>query len=588
MYFINTRKKLVSNTFLLHVLPAGTVLITVFGLTLLGWRNAHEAYKIELQTAINRAVNDMQGRVQDKLDSYELMLLGASGLFGSSDQVTRSEWKKFVSSFDIQQNYPGIQGIGYAVHARPEELPGLAQSVRREGFKDFDVFPAGSRPEYVVNLYYEPLNPTGLGFDMFSEPARRQAILTAKNTGTSSITGKLQFVRGPQQLGSTGFSMYLPVYTSGAQQALPPASRSAQGYVYAPFSADNFFTQALRHSTDSQYGLRIYDTSIEAKQSLFETTNFRTLDTSSSLNHAAPLSLFGRKWVLDFRFSPDIIAKTTRTRPTSSLIVGSMLSLLLSGFVWTLLAARTRVLSHTKQIEVQSAKDELLSLASHQLRTPATSVKQYIGMALEGFAGKLSSQQRNLLDKAYESNERQLHIINEILYVAKIDAKGIVLTPRRINLNKLLRELTQELSATAKKNRQKVRLQMPLRQTYVEADEHCLRMALENLISNALKYSYEGSTVALKLATTAADGIRITVKDKGVGIDPDDLPLLFQRFSRIPNELSRQTSGSGIGLYLSQQLVELHGGTIAVESIKGSGTTFTVSLPKIYKPKGNS
>ncbi|MGH9857532.1 MAG: sensor histidine kinase [Acidobacteriota bacterium] len=299
------------------------------------------------------------------------------------------------------------------------------------------------------------------------------------------------------------------------------------------------------------------------------------------------MELFGNEWNIEFIFTPDIVDQRTQNRPISSLIVGIMLSFLLSGFVLSLLVARTRVLSQTKQMEVQSAKDELLSLASHQLRTPATSVKQSLGMVLEGFAGKLNPQQHNLLGKAYESNERQLHIINEILYVAKIDAKGIVLTPRRININKLLRSLAQEMSATAKKSRQKIRLQMPMKQTYVEADEHCLRMALENLISNALKYSFEGSTVNVKLTTTK-DSIHITVRDKGVGIDSEDISHLFQRFSRIPNELSLQTSGSGIGLYLSQQLIELHSGKIEVESTKGKGTTFIVTLPKTYSPKPES
>src|SRR5690606_7292189 len=219
----------------------------------------------------------------------------------------------------------------------------------------------------------------------------------------------------------------------------------------------------------------------------------------------------------------------------------------------------------------------------HQLRTPATSVKQYLGMVLEGFAGKLNSQQSTLLDKAYESNERQLHIINEILYVAKIDAQGIVLTPRQLNINKLLRELTQELSVSAKKSNQKIRLVMPKKQVYIEADEHSLRMAIENLISNALKYAEEGSTTTVKL-TTNSDEVQIAVKDKGIGIDPQDMPLLFQRFSRIPNELSRQTTGSGIGLYLSQQLVKLHNGDITVDSAKNKGTTFIITLPKTHNP----
>jgi len=586
MYFISTRKKLTSSTFLLHLLPAGTVLITMLGLTLLGWRNARETYTIERQKSVNQLVSDTQSSIRDRLNSYELMLIGASGLFVSSDEVTRSEWKKFVSSFDTANNYPGIQGLGYAVHTDTAALDGLIAAARNDGLSDFAITPRAptSRSEYVINLYFEPQSAKELGFDMFSDPARRKAITTAKSTGKSAITGKLLLAQVGKEPPQTGFSMYLPVNTTGAEQSRAPADRDIQGYVYAPLSAGDFFAQTLEHRAHDKYGLKIFDSSAETSNLLYETDGFSELDQASSLKHTAPLELFGRRWVLDFRFSPGVVAETTRSRPISSLLVGSMLSLLLSGFVLTLLVARTRVLAHAKQMEVQDAKDELLSLASHQLRTPATSVKQYLGMALEGFAGKFSRQQINLLEKAYESNERQLHIINEILYVAKIDAQGIVLTPRRINLNKLLRELTQEMSAIAKKSGQKIRLQMPMKQTYIEVDEHCLRMALENLISNALKYSHEGWTANIKLSTTK-DEIRITIKDKGVGIDPDDIPSLFQRFSRIPNELSRQTSGSGIGLYLSQQLIKLHSGTIEVESTKGAGTTFTVRIPKTYRPE---
>lgn len=585
MYFINTRKKITSSAFLLHILPAGTVLVTVFALTLLGWRNAREAYNSERETSVSQVVNDTQRNIKDKLSTYELMLLGASGLFVSSQDVTRDEWRSFTDSFDVPRNYPGVQGVGYMARVTTDEIPELVQSVRSEGLRNFKVHPMTNAQEHAVIKYLMPHHVDGLGYDMYSHPARKSALDTAKKSGTATISDRVVYKDTEMPFSGVGFSMYLPVYESSTQRKLDETQRDTKGYVFAPFLADDFFAMTLDKSTGTTDAIRIYDGSdIDPDNLLFESDNFAALDNPDSIMHTQEIELFGQKWVLDFRISQDIVAETTRNRPLSSLIVGTMLSLLLSGFVLTLLVARTRVLAHSKQMEVQSAKDELLSLASHQLRTPATSVKQYVGMALEGFAGKLSAQQANLLEKAYESNERQLHIINEILYVAKIDAQGIVLTPRRINLNKLLRELTQELSTTAKKSNQKIRLQMPLKQVHIEADEYCLRMAAENLISNALKYSYEGGTVSVKLASTKSS-VRLMVRDKGVGIDQDDLPLLFQRFSRIPNELSRQTSGSGIGLYLSQQLIHLHNGTISVESTKGKGTTFIVTLPKTYNPE---
>lgn len=581
MYFINARKKLSSSAFLLHLLPAGTVFFAMIGLTLLGWRNAQDTYKAEQRDVIQQVSANTSEAIQRGLATNELLLAGASGLFDASTHVSRADWKKYTASFDLENNYPGVQGIGYVVNATPETLPDLITSAKNEGYKDFSVFPAGKRDAYSILWYYEPLNVAGLGFDYLSDPLRREAILKTSQTGQSAITPKLQFVRNKNELGSVGFIVLKPVYTDAGQRDIKdPAQRSIRGYVFVPLMSNAFFTQTLEHAQHDNFSIKIYDKSQGENNVLYETPNHNELERNS-FNHTANLSVDGRDWVLDYRFSQEIIDSNTRARPASSLILGAFLSLLLSGFVLTLLVARTRVLAHSKQTEVQSAKDELLSLASHQLRTPATSVKQYLGMTLEGFAGKLSSQQRNLLEKAYESNERQLRIINEILYVAKIDAKGIVLTPRRINLNKLLRDLTQELSSIAKKSQQKVRLHMPLKQIYIEADEHCLRMAIENLISNALKYSHEGSTTYVKM-TAQKNTIKIVVKDHGVGIDAEDLPQLFQRFSRIPNELSRQTSGSGIGLYLSQQLVELHHGSIAVESSIGKGTTFTVTLPRKY------
>lgn len=580
MYFVNVRKKLSSNTFLLHLLPAGTVLIAVLGLTFLGWRNAQQALQTERQSNIQQIVGETNAAIRDKLGSYELMLLGASGTFDSFNTVSRNDWKQFIKSYDAPNNYPGIQGAGYAEQVSTDQLLGLLRSFKNEGLDEVEIFPKSAQNTHVIVKFYEPLNTKALGYDMLTEPKRREAINSAAKTGKSHITGVLSFVRSKTETGAKGFSMYMPVYTNADQRSLPAHERSVKGYVFAPFSGASFFAEALSKQQGEAYALRIYDSVATTNNLLHETKNFSSLDNRQDTHkYDMVLELFGRNWVLEYRFSPDSVTSSTRSRPISSLILGIMLSFLLSGFVLTLLIARTRVLAHSKQLEVQSAKDELLSLASHQLRTPATSVKQYIGMALEGFAGKLSKQQKNLLEKAYESNERQLSIINEILYVAKIDAKGIVLTPRRLNLNKLLRDLTRELSATAKKSRQKIRLQMPMKQVHLDADEHCLRMALENLISNALKYSHEGTTTSIKMTATK-DEVLVTVKDKGVGIDQADLPLLFQRFSRIPNELSRQTSGSGIGLYLSQQLVKLHGGNIDVISKKGLGTTFTVRLPK--------
>jgi len=587
MFFVGSKKRFTSNTMWLHLLPAGAVLLTLLGLTVLGWHNANRALKNERDAATANFAAHAKNTVVDRLNTYEVVLKGAAGLFLASDSVTRQEWKDYVANFDLQKKYPGIQGVGYVAFVPPDQIQAVTEDQRNQGLTDFHIYPEGQRDIYSAALFFEPLrNPSGLGYDMYSEPTRREAMVWSQVTGEATLTRKLNFVVNDTQRGQQGVTMYLPVYSGSGQQSIPLASRSVQGFVFAPFTNQDLFQAILGNDAKDKYGVRVYDGSTDKNNLLFETAHFSSFDTPEAYKHTTAMDLYGRKWIVDFSFSPSIIAEPTRNGPLTTLVSGVVLSFLLASFVLALLVARTRSLAHAKHSEVQSAKDELLSLASHQLRTPATAVKQYVAMLREGYAGPLGEQQKNLLEKAWHSNERQLHIINDLLYVAKVDANGIVLTVRRLDLGKLIEEIIQELSASAKEKRNKIRLELPKRKVFVEADEHCLRMAIENVLSNAIKYSYESKRVTIKLINKK-DEVQIAVKDRGVGIAPDEIPLLFQRFSRIPNELSRQISGSGIGLYLSDQFVRLHGGRIAVESVKGKGTTFTIHLPKKHNTGPN-
>lgn len=583
MYFIHNPKKLITNNFFLFLIPTSAVFLTMLGLTILGWRNADQSLIAERQSIIDNVVTETRNDITDKLEAYRLVLLGASGLFASTDNVTTDEWAKFVQNFEIEKNYPGVAGIGYMIVADRNNLPKLELNLRASGHKNAKIHPETETKQYAITSLFIPKHENGIGYNMFSDPARSIALNEAKNTGIATLSKKIIYSKKEMPFSGVGFSMYNPVFNKQNEISNSGVQKQIKGYVFTPFLAGQFFPKALQNSSKQTHAIKIYVDSINLDNLLYQSNNFASLDDSNSIKETQMIKVFNQKWVIDYRFSPDVIAKATRNRPAGALISGLMLSILLSGFVLTLLITRSKTLAHSKQKELSSAKDELLSLASHQLRTPATSVKQYVGMLIEGFAGKLSTQQKNLLEKAYESNERQLHIINEILHVAKIDAKGIVLTPRQLDLSKLLRNLTQELSVTAKKSNQRLRLIMPKKPTHIEADEHSLRMAIENLISNALKYSEEDTTTTVKLEVKDNE-VCIVIKDKGVGIAPADLPQLFQRFSRIPNELSRQTSGSGIGLYLSQQLIKLHNGDIDVVSEKDKGSSFIVTLPRKYAP----
>jgi len=243
---------------------------------------------------------------------------------------------------------------------------------------------------------------------------------------------------------------------------------------------------------------------------------------------------------------------------------------------------KTNELLKKQQLDLQllnASKDDFISLASHQLRTPATGVKQYVGMLIEGFSGNLEKGQQSLLEKAYESNERQLRIISDLLKVAQVDAGKIIPLKTMTDLDELVSSIIAEQADTFKKRHQTINYQTPAKTVEAKFDSNLIRMVLENIINNASKYSHENTSVSVTLKDTGTT-VQIIVKDEGVGILKADIPRLFEKFSRLDNDLSTQVGGSGLGLYWAKKIVDLHGGTITMTSLPGDGTTFSIELPK--------
>lgn len=227
---------------------------------------------------------------------------------------------------------------------------------------------------------------------------------------------------------------------------------------------------------------------------------------------------------------------------------------------------------------LNKAKDEFISLASHQLRTPATGVKQFIGMALEGYVGDLTPELRTFLSRAYDSNERQIAIINDLLKVAQVDAGKVQLTIGPTDLIALVKDVLEEHGAHFKARQQTAIFKPRLSELTVDADRDRLRMVLDNIIDNASKYTPHGKSIKVSVAENKHT-VKVAVKDEGVGIEQQDLDKIFLKFSRIDNPLSAHVGGSGLGLYWVQKIIDLHGGSIEVSSTLGKGSTFTICLP---------
>jgi len=232
----------------------------------------------------------------------------------------------------------------------------------------------------------------------------------------------------------------------------------------------------------------------------------------------------------------------------------------------------------TEELRLERSKDDFIALASHQLRTPATGVKQYAAMLLEGYAGELTEQQRSMLTKIYESNERQIITINDLLRVAQLDAGRVKLGVAKVDLKELAEDVLSEQMHKFVNRSQEVHLDLPKEAVWVSVDEDRFRMVVENLIDNASKYTPEGKDVYISVKSDS--GIkRLSIKDEGVGIPESEFQRIFEKFCRLDNPLSVSVGGTGLGLYWVQKILDLHDADIQVSSELGKGTTFTIIFP---------
>lgn len=229
--------------------------------------------------------------------------------------------------------------------------------------------------------------------------------------------------------------------------------------------------------------------------------------------------------------------------------------------------------------ELNNSKDEFISLASHQLRTPATAIKQLLGLVLEGFEGEISDKIFPIIKKSYDSNQRQINIINSLLKVAQVDAGKVVLNKSPIILDELVEDVISEQRENIEAHDQTIVYKPATSEATIVADPQYLRMALENILDNASKYSLP-STIITVLTEVSPTHVTIVIKDAGIGISHENIATLFDKFNRIPNDLSQTVPGTGLGLYWMKKIIDLHDGTIDVESKLGKGTTFKISLPR--------
>lgn len=244
----------------------------------------------------------------------------------------------------------------------------------------------------------------------------------------------------------------------------------------------------------------------------------------------------------------------------------------------------SRALTHANDElrRLARVKSDFVSVVSHELRTPLTSIKEAVSLLAEGTAGPLEEPQRRLLDIARGNAGRLATLINDILDFSKLEAGRLVMKRRKTDLNALMESVRDALRLQAAAKRLDVRLELAPDLPLLWVDPDKISQVLMNLLSNAMKFSPERGSIVITSFSLARGGKHVAgigVRDSGPGIAPQDLPKLFERFTQLESVYERRSGGAGLGLVISKSIVELHGGSLSVESELGKGSIFSFLLP---------
>jgi len=235
--------------------------------------------------------------------------------------------------------------------------------------------------------------------------------------------------------------------------------------------------------------------------------------------------------------------------------------------------------ANEKLHELDQSKSNFISIVAHQLRTPLSGVKWTLNMVLSGTLGSLSIEQKSFLMKCYESNERMIILINDMLGADRIDSEKLKyhLVPTQI-LDLMDNVLFEMTSLISKKKLQMSFVNKDRSLPQVLIDTEKMRAVLQNLLENAVKYTPDGGKVEINYKVVG-DFIQVTIRDTGIGIPEDERKNIFNRFFRAKNAVKIETDGSGLGLFIAHGIIEKHGGKIWFESNQEGGTAFHFTIP---------
>lgn len=288
--------------------------------------------------------------------------------------------------------------------------------------------------------------------------------------------------------------------------------------------------------------------------------------------------------LLSMRVSAQIVEQATRYNRNASVFLLVFTIIIVVLFLSVAIRLWDYALLYKKIKEVDKMKDEFISIASHELRTPVTGIKGYSELIIDGTLGEASGEVKDGARKIFQATKRLAVLVEDLLNVSRIEQGRMEINSKAQDIQPIIKEVVEELAIQAEKKELELKYKasnesLPL----VNIDKNRIKQILINIIGNSIKYTKKG-TVEVR-ARVKDKKLEIMVKDSGIGMSVKERERLFQKFYRVQNENTKKISGTGLGLWITKELVNLMNGTISIDSIENVGTQVTILFPIINKNK---
>lgn len=575
------------------------LLITTFAASTL-----YHSEKQTLGFRFEANIAKVQEAISDRMQAYSQVLRSGVAFISSSDEVTRNEWNTFVTSLNLDNVYPGMQGMGFIRVIDPSEKVDFEKKNRREGIDDFSVWPIQDRSTLTSVEFIEPLNDRNrrsLGYDMMADATRAIAMGRARDSGEPALSGSVILKQELETELRPGFLLFLPVYEGGKRPTSIEKRRGAiVGYVYSAFRMNDFM-DGLFGDLTNELGVKIYDADSARGTTAIHA---ESTDAAPAFNTTMDIRVAGHTWTVNVFSLPDFENLLPRLSALAIALAGAALTLLgmiiladskstqekatriAEAMTETLREREADVTRLNKDLEkevalrtarLEEANAELKSFSytvSHDLKTPVRHINTLTEFLVEDHGDELSENASDYLNRIKRAAAHMNQLIDDILTLATCaDAK---FRRDEIDITAVATEISSTIENASPDRSIKFQIEPGMK---ANADSTVVRTTFQNLIENAVKFSATRQETLIEIGTAPHPfGFEFYVKDNGVGFDMKYSEKVFTLFKRLHTE--PEYSGTGVGMATVRKLISRHRGWIRVESEKDKGTTFYFSFGK--------